>query len=175
MSPSLAGTVVVALLLSALPAAADPAYRYRSPFHPDQCDKAIASATDDLESDPDNRRARLILAEGHLCRGLTGAPAALDTAIDLLQQITSVEPSNFFAQLDLADAIRRRSPFAVAAAPALQRARTLLAFTEVGAARRDLERYIDDNLAAVEHTQAAARAANQSASTQAIKEGRPER
>lgn len=150
------GAIAAAVVLgfNASAAIADPAYSYRSPFHPEQCEKAIVAGRRAVAADAENRRARLILAEGLLCRGLQGDSQALDAAIALLEQTVTDEPANFFAQLELADALRQRSPVSEQAERALQHARDLLAAADVGAARQELAAYIDENLAAVAQSRA---------------------
>jgi tetratricopeptide (TPR) repeat protein len=91
----------------------------------------------------------MLVAEGLLCEGLEDNPAALDAAARMLRRLVADEPLNFFAALDLADALRKRFPLSDEAQAALRRARQLLANADVGAARRDLTDYIDENLAAI--------------------------
>ncbi|MFI5364029.1 MAG: hypothetical protein ACHQ4J_00245 [Candidatus Binatia bacterium] len=92
----------------------------------------------------------MILAEGWLCKGLDDNPAALDLAIDLLRQRVAEEPSNFFARLELADAIRKRYPLSGEAQSALRQAGGTLASADVGAAREELAQYVHENSAAIE-------------------------
>ena len=139
--------VLAAALLAAIPVAANAqrAFSYHSPFHPEECEHALHFAPQHADS----RRARLILSEGLLCRGLQDDPAALDAAIAHLRTIAAEEPANFFVQLDLADALRKRFPLSDAAETQLRSVRALLDRSDVGAARAELTTYIDENLAAV--------------------------
>lgn len=129
--------------------AAQPAYSFQSPFSAEQCDRAIVAARQELTRDGSRSHGRLLLAEGLLCRGLEDDPTALDSAAEILRQIVRDEPANFFAQLELADALRKRFPLSDEAQTMLGRARQLLDGTDVGAARQRLAQYIDDNLAAM--------------------------
>ncbi len=81
-------------------------------------------------------------------------PAALDVAVDLLRQRVAEEPSSFFARIELADAIRNRFPLSVEARSALRHAGETLTTADVGMAREDLARYIDENQAAMEQQRA---------------------
>jgi hypothetical protein len=143
--------MVAALLLGSAPVIGQ-AYRFQSPFHPSQCDEAIESAERSLAEDPRDSAARLILAEGFLCRGLEGDAAAVNRAISLLTQLVADNPENFFAQLELADALRKRDATSEEAERALRRAGALLARADVGAARGVLQTYIQENLTAIVET-----------------------
>jgi hypothetical protein len=159
-SAATASLVAAFASVFAATAMAQPAFSYRNPFHPEQCERAItyagrrvAVATGGARS-----RARLILAEGLLCRGLEGDGAALDQAIERFSEIVAREPENFFAQLGLADGLRRRSPHGDATLAAQRRVRQLLAQSDVGAAREELAAYVEENLAAIEQARARLRA-----------------
>ncbi len=116
------GAIAAAIVLgtSASAVIAEPVYSYRSPFHPEQCEKAIGLAARALAAEAGNRRMRLTLAEGWLCRGLQGDAAAWryaaglprGTALDLpalsddgrylsFGSVRSVLPYSFPALLDL--------------------------------------------------------------------------
>jgi hypothetical protein len=84
-----------------------------------------------------------------LCQGFEGDAWALDAAIRLLGEVLSKEPSSFWAQLALADALRKRFPASPEAALALDRALQLLARSDVGDAREDLRVYITTNATAI--------------------------
>lgn len=140
---------LIGALLWATPLCAEPAFSYRTPFHPEQCDLAIARGRRELERDAGDHRARVLLGEGWLCRGLQDDPWALEDAIAALRLATVDGPNEVFAQLSLADAVRKRYPLSVEAVSELQRAQRLLEQTDVGAARVDLATYISENLAAV--------------------------
>lgn len=135
---------------------AEPAYSFHSPFHPQQCDRAIDAGHRQLDRDPSDGTGRMLVAEGLLCRGLEDDPGALDAAIGMLRQIAADQPAHFFAQLELADALRKRFPLSDDAQAALLRARDLLQTADVGAARQELTDYIDENLAAVAQHRAGA-------------------
>ncbi len=135
--------------------AGEPAYSFRNPFHPYQCEEALAFGRRQLQRDPSNARARLIVAEGYLCLGLEGDPWALDTSIDLLQQIIAERPDNWFARVELADAIRKRFPLSEAALTALKELRTALPTAPiVDRERAALTEYFDENAAALEENRA---------------------
>jgi hypothetical protein len=135
-------------MLLAAPSAARPAQRFDSPFAPAQCGRAVAAGRRAVAGQAASTRARLLLAEGYLCLGLQGDAWALESAIDSLRAVLAAEPRHFFAQLELADALRLRYPRSAAAATALQRARTLLEHVDVGAARTRLRAYVDEAIAA---------------------------
>jgi hypothetical protein len=92
----------------------------------------------------------MILAEGLLCRGLDDDPEALDAAAVLLRNVAAEEPANFFAQLELADALRKRFPLSDEAWSAARHALEMLGRADVGAARPDLTGYLTENLAAMD-------------------------
>ncbi len=134
-----------------LPAlAAEPAYSFRNPFHPEQCDRAVVFADRLLARDPASKRGRLIRAEGLLCKGLDDDPWALDEAFALLRLLAADEPHNFFVRLELADAERKRFPLSDEAESSLRQTEALLRSAEVGAARRELEAHVSENQAAME-------------------------
>jgi hypothetical protein len=142
-------TVLVLVSLTRAAVASEPAFSFRNPFHPEQCDRAVRFAQKRLAENASNRRARFILAEGRLCQGLKDNPWELDKAIDMLRQIVADEPRNFFAQLELADALRKRYPASAEAHTVLLRARDLLNAVELGRARADLAEYVAENAAAI--------------------------
>ena len=125
-------------------------YSYATPFHPTQCRAAIGAGCKALERNPSDRRARLILAEGFLCAGLQDDAWALDAAISRLERIIADEPANFFARLDLADAVRMRYPLSDAAHDTLAMADDLLDDADIGAAGPDLRRYVRQNIRGLE-------------------------
>jgi hypothetical protein len=84
-----------------------------------------------------------------LCRGLRGDDWALEDSIDRFARIVAEHPSDLFAGLGLADALRERFPHSFEAEAALQGVRDLLDEVDVGAARARLLEYIDTNLSAV--------------------------
>jgi tetratricopeptide (TPR) repeat protein len=129
--------------------AAQPAYSFRNPFNPQQCERAIRAGKQALAQQEWSAGARMLLAEGLLCRGLEDDPRALDAAAEMLRRIVAEEASNFFAQLELADALRKRFPLSDEAQAALRRARAGLDASDLGAARQALTDYIDENLAAM--------------------------
>jgi len=135
--------------------AVEPACSFRSPFSLQQCERAIRTGKQALAQDESSAGARMLLAEGLLCRGLEDDPGALDAAAEMLRRIVAEEPSNFFAQLELADALRKRFPLSDEAHAALRRARTGLDAADLGAAREDLTDYIQENLAAMAQQRAA--------------------
>jgi hypothetical protein len=91
----------------------------------------------------------MLLAEGFLCRGLRDDPAALDAAIGLFEDVVRDQPSNFFARLELADALRKRFPASREAEAALRRALAELKNADLGAATTGLKQYMEENLAAI--------------------------
>jgi hypothetical protein len=126
------------------------ALSYGSPFHPEQCELAVAAAERVLSSKPQEARAREILAEGLLCRGLEhDDPWALQAAIRGLEERLSDGPEDFFAQLYLAEALRRRFPLSDRVPAELDEAAALLAETDVGEAREELTTHVREALAAV--------------------------
>jgi hypothetical protein len=122
---------------------------FRSPFNAAQCERAVAFAQQRLRREPASARARLILAEGHLCRGLDDDPWALEEAIGQLGEILADDPANFAAQLDLAEALRRRFPLSEETEQALLRAQYLLRTSDVGAAHPTLLQHLVETTAAV--------------------------
>jgi tetratricopeptide (TPR) repeat protein len=147
--PLIASAGLALACSAAVPALGEPAFSYRSPFHAEQCDTALAYARQREAREPADRRARRLVAEALLCRGLDDDLAALDAAIAQLHAIGRDEPADVFIQLELADAVRKRFPLSDDAQALLRRARALLDAGDVGAARADLTDYIEDNLAAV--------------------------
>lgn len=145
---------LIGAVLWAAPLRAEPAFSYRSPFHPEQCDLAIARGRRAIERDASDARGRLLLGEGLLCRGLQDDPWALECAIAELHLVVAQRPDDLFAQLALADAVRKRYPLSAEAAGELERARALLERNDFGAARDDLATYISENLAAVRQARA---------------------
>lgn len=137
-----------ALLLAAERGEARSALRFDSPFAPSLCDRAVAEGRRRMAVAA-TAAARELLAEGYLCRGLQGDAWALIDATRLFRAVLVERPASFFAQLQLADAVRLRFPLAPAAERYLRRARTLLGRSDVGAARPRLTAYIDENLAAL--------------------------
>lgn len=97
----------------------------------------------------DTPRARLLLAQGYLCRGLGDDPAALDAAIDQLGALVEADPTDANTQLDLAEAMRKRYPLSHEAESALERVQALLSHDSVGAAHDLLAAHVRDNLDAV--------------------------
>ncbi len=139
--------LTIAALSVAGPVAAQPS-PFRSPFHPEQCERAISAGKHQLARNPGCSRARLQVAEGFLCKGLEDDPDALDAAISMFRQIVADEPLNFFAELELADALRKRFPLSQEAQSELLRTRRALGAADVGAARQELAGYVDENFAA---------------------------
>jgi hypothetical protein len=137
------------LVLAASTAPAAEAYRFRNPFHPAQCDRAIAAGSSWLRRE-NPERARRVLAEGYLCRALRDDPWALHESIRLFRRIVRDDPADFFATLHLADALRRSYPLSEEAHAMLRRTRRMLAGgADVGAALPDLRAYLDEALAAM--------------------------
>jgi hypothetical protein len=151
-----AGVGVAALLFSAVAAAGDgrAAYSFRSPFNPEECGRAIAAAHVELARRPSDSAARQLLGEGQLCEGLQDDPGALDAAIQTLDAVAAAAPSDFFAQLDLADALRKRFPLSNETEAAMRKVRALAHTADLGAARGEILHYVRDNLAAVEEERA---------------------
>lgn len=120
---------------------------YSNPFHPEQCELAIAAAERAAAQDA---QAEALLAEGLLCRGLAqDDPWALEAAIQGFERIVAADGRAFFAQLYLAEALRRRFPLSDGPVTAFERALAALARADVGAARADLETHIQDSLRAI--------------------------
>jgi tetratricopeptide (TPR) repeat protein len=143
----LVATALVLLSVLHFALAAEAAYSFRSPFHPQQCDHAVAAGQRLLQRAPTSE-ARVLLAEGLLCRGLDeDDPWALEEAIEMFRRVLADEPGSFFALLDLADALRGRFPLSEEARTAMIRVRDALGNADVGDARESLAEYIDDNLA----------------------------
>jgi hypothetical protein len=145
---------VIALVHVAAGFAGGAAFSFRNPFNPQQCERAIGAGKQALAQDEPSSGARMLLAEGLLCRGLEDDPWALDAAISLFRRTVAQEPSNFFAQLELADALRKRFPLSDEAWTALQRVEGMLPNADVGAARGELAEYVDENLAAMANSRA---------------------
>ncbi len=123
---------------------------YSNPFHPDQCEIALATGEQALARNPEDARARQIVAEALLCRGLErDDPWALDAALGAFQAQLSAHPDDFFAQLYAAEALRRRFPLADEAPIAFERAQAALATADVGAARTELGAHLRESLAAL--------------------------
>jgi hypothetical protein len=92
-------------------------------------------------------RARQILAEGLLCRGLErDDPWALAGAIRGFEERLAVDPGDFFAALYLAEALERRFPLADVTVRAFERAAAVLIDAEVGAARPALGKHLRSSL-----------------------------
>jgi hypothetical protein len=120
---------------------------YSNPFHPDQCDLAVKSAQRTLSGDRGDASARLILAEGLLCRGLTrDDPWALEDAIQGLEERLAIQPHDFFATLYHAEALKRRFPLADRTVRAFERAGEVLVDADVGDARPALEEHVGASL-----------------------------
>jgi hypothetical protein len=145
-----------ALVLSRLATAAwgDPAYSFRNPFHPEQCERAARFAESRLERRPEDQRARHVLAEALLCCGLRDDVWSLDATITLLEGIAAERPDDFFVQLQLFDALRKRFPLANETEEALLRVRRLLAHSALGSARPALAQYAAENAEALAHHKA---------------------
>ncbi len=123
---------------------------YSNPFHPDQCEIALATGERALARNPEDARARQLVAEALLCRGLErDDPWALDAAREEFLAQLSAHPGDFFAHLYAAEALRRRFPLADEAAGAFERARAALANADVGAARTELDAHLRESLAAL--------------------------
>ena len=123
---------------------------YSNPFHPDQCEIALASGEQALVRNSQDARATEIVAEALLCRGLErDDPWALQAAIAAFRARLSSQPDDFFSQLYYAEALRRRFPLADETPVAFKRAHTTLATADVGAARAALNAYLIDALADV--------------------------
>lgn len=123
---------------------------YANPFHPEQCDLAVAAAERALSDNQADARARQILAEGLLCRGLTqDDPWALEAAMRGFEERLSADASDFFAQLYLAEALRRRFPLSDDVPVAFERAIAVVAHADVGSAREELSIHLRGALGAV--------------------------
>jgi hypothetical protein len=146
---SLPIVLVTVLLTPQIAPAVEAGYSFRTPFHEEQCERAARFAERKRARSPTSSRGPLIAAEALLCEGLDDDPWALDAAIAALRQVAARRPGDFFAQLDFADALRKRFPCSAEALQALERARTLLARTDLGAAQAEMSAYIAENAAAV--------------------------
>jgi hypothetical protein len=146
--PAAMGVVVSIAVLARVTIAGDAALSYLSPFHPEQCGRAIAVSQRRLSESNNDRHARFTLAEGFLCCGLQDNPRALEAAIRMLSEVCREEPGSFFAQLEYADALRKQFPLSVEGERALRRAFDLLHEVDVGNARSELAGYIARNLKA---------------------------
>jgi hypothetical protein len=123
---------------------------YQNPFHPQQCDLAIAAARQAFNTDQNDRRSREVLAQGLLCRGLRDDPWALDAAIRELERLLAEDDRDFFSRLYLAEAMRRRFPLSEEAVKAFVLASGTLPAADVGAARADLAAHIEGSLRALQ-------------------------
>lgn len=133
---------VVAVLLGGGQASAT--LTYQNPFHPAQCERAIAAAQSALSADARDARARAMLAQGLLCRGLTqDDPWALSAAVQSFEAQLRDDPGSFFTQLYVAEALRRRFPLSDAVPTAFARAVIVLSTADVGAARGELAAYVE--------------------------------
>ncbi len=142
--------VAVTLLFASRLSAAEPvAYSFQNPLHPRQCDRAIHFSERRLANDQASIKWRMVLAEGFLCKGLEDDPWALEAAISLFREIVAEQPSNVFARLELADALRKQFPLSDEAEQAVRGAGELLEKADVGAARESLVGYVDQNAAAL--------------------------
>jgi tetratricopeptide (TPR) repeat protein len=150
-----AALAACSILLAASSTSAADAFRFRSPFDPSQCQRAITAGSGWLLRESPSR-ARLVLAEGYLCRALQDDPWALRAAIRLFRDAMRDDPLDFFALLQYADALRRLYPISDEARAVLRRAQQMLADdADVGASRTELEAYVDEALRAM-HSQRAA-------------------
>ena len=149
--PRCARTAAGALLLSMLatPSWGDPAYSFRNPFHPEQCERALRFAEGELALRPGDQRAQHVLAEALLCCALRDDVWSLDATFTLLKGIAAERPDDFFVQLQLFDALRKRFPLANETQEALLRVRRLLADSGLGSARPALAHYVAENGAAL--------------------------
>jgi hypothetical protein len=121
----------------------------RSPFHPEQCEMAIAHGRRRVAAS-DTPSARLTVAEGFLCAGLAGDdPWALEEAIALLRDIVAASPDHLFARLELADALRARYPLSEEALGQYEDAKRLLEPPACGAACGELAEHIDASVRAL--------------------------
>ncbi len=157
----LAGYVAAALSGSPVATqarATDAILSFRSPFDAQQCQSAGDLARRRLQRSPADRAARWLLGEALLCAGLDGSEVALVHAIRVLTAVAASDHTNFYAQLELADAWRKQYPASLEAYVALIRVRRLLKATDAGAARADLREYVSQNLAAVRDQRARDRA-----------------
>jgi hypothetical protein len=126
---------------------------YRTPFLPEQCGLALAKAQRLLRTGPNDLRARMINAEALLCSGLQDDPEALDRAIDAFQWVLARDPTNFFARLYLAEAIRGRFPISDMAVAAFAEAQRALNVANVGAGRAQIEAHIANSIREVTEQQ----------------------
>jgi hypothetical protein len=134
-----------------LPAAsALAALSYANPFHPEQCELAVAAAERELSFKAWDARAREILAEGLLCRGLENDdPWTLEAAMAGFAERLARQPKDFWAQLYTAEALRRRFPLSKKVPAAFERAADLLEEADVGEARGELAAHIREALGGV--------------------------
>lgn len=124
---------------------------YSNPFHPDQCETAVAVAERVLAHTPQDARAREILAEGLLCRGLVqDDPWALAAAIDAFRAQVSAHPDDFFPRLYVAAAMQRRFPLAEETLAAHRSVQTALTTADVGAGRERLRTHLEEAIRALE-------------------------
>lgn len=149
---ALTGSIVVVSTLTthASTEMSTPVFSFNNPFHPQQCGKAIQFARLRLRQAPTAIDAQMLLAEGLLCSGLADDPTALDGAIRILKRIVRRAPTNFFAQLGLADALRKRFPLSDDALLSLARAQELSRQSDLGEGRQELMNYIRENRAAID-------------------------
>jgi len=141
--------VLTALLVPAGVNAGPSELSYHNPFHPQQCGLAVRYAEKRLVVEPQAARARLVLAEGLLCRGLAGDVCSLDDAIVLLTEIAVKQPADFWARLDLAEAVRARFPASEESLSALKAAADALEQSDLGEASGTLARHIENSRAVV--------------------------
>jgi hypothetical protein len=86
-----------------------------------------------------------------LCRGLErDDPWALEAALDAFRSQLSSAPNDFFAQLYVVEAMRRRYPLADETLAAFERAQATLAVADVGAARPALSAHLRETLAGLQ-------------------------
>jgi hypothetical protein len=116
---------------------------YSNPFHPEQCELAVAAGRRWTARAGQHPAGAAVLAEGLLCRGLEADdPWALQAALTALQARDAEDGGDFFAHLYAAEAVRRRYPLSDAAVAAFERAAAVLATADVGAARAELDRHL---------------------------------
>lgn len=147
--PRLSGAFTALLLCSLGCTPSFAAFGFPNPFHPEQCAIALARADRLRRTHPSDARAALIRAEGLLCAGVQDDPEALDRAIVDLEDAARREPGNFFAHLYLAEAVRKRYSFSDEALQAFVNAGAALTRAAVGAARPELQAYIDQSIEGV--------------------------
>lgn len=129
---------------------AEASLTYSNPFHPEQCELAVSSAERDLARRED-ARAREILAEGLLCRGLEADdPWALAVALDAFRARAAARPDDFFAKLYVAVALQRLFPLAPETMVAVDEADDALVAADIGAARPGLESHVAEMRTALE-------------------------